>query len=505
MGKDNKWWSSKSSKSKINLSESYEKLKKGKSNTASERKSKDDYDDDDYYHNRNVRYDQYGFRQYTPNKQYSWNPTKWSNFNFNTFYGNEDDNSKLFVKDPISYITPTNSEIRDKLRTIWSQSAIDTVKELSRVVYFKMIDEKDYIAEKYADYDNLSESEQANYTQKKHLYDSIYTQFIPGATPLDQAVAIYHQISKKLKDNEDKGLRRKKGELVEGPEVPLEFAFDRSIYTDPEFNEQVEYNEISKRYKVEIMNHLSIIGDLGSQFKVEKEVDEKIVSFSDMTSKKIMRDYSQVPNIDLYQRLFPNYRLKLLTKDLVVTVPVEKKEKKQKIIMLLDFSGSMQETPKQIWVNALLIDRFKYVMKGEAEVYFSYFTYGEHNLKFKHIKDKQDVIDFWATFSNQPNGGGTDIGGIVEYIKKQIDSKQLHNLPIDLSEERPEILIINDGQDRVNSNAFPYKVNAISLMEFSDELKNLCVKTGGKQVRVKSNNEIRCYSSEGEQLINKAN
>jgi hypothetical protein len=40
----------------------------------------------------------------------------------------------------------------------------------------------------------------------------------------------------------------------------------------------------------------------------------------------------------------------------------------------LDYSGSMNNTPKQIWVNAILIDRFRYVIQGEAEVFFSYFN-----------------------------------------------------------------------------------------------------------------------------------
>ena len=49
--------------------------------------------------------------------------------------------------------------------------------------------------------------------------------------------------------------------------------------------------------------------------------------------------------------------------------------------------------------------------------------------------------------------------------------------------------------------AFPYKVNAISLLQFSDELKGLCVATGGKQVRIESNNKITAYSQDGEQIL----
>jgi uncharacterized protein with von Willebrand factor type A (vWA) domain len=253
---------------------------------------------------------------------------------------------------------------------------------------------------------------------------------------------------------------------------------------------------------MEIMNKISIIGDLGTQFKVEKEVDEKIVANSDQYVKKIMRDYSQFHMIDLYQKMFPNFKSKFLTKDLTVNVPVDRKEQKQKIIILLDYSGSMDYDEKQIWVNAILIDRFRYVMKGEAEVFFSYFVESTGDLEFHHVTNREEVIEFWQMFSNEPDGGNTEIGDIVNYVSDQvINHRRLHNLDIDLSEEKPEILIINDGQDRVHSEKFPYKVNAISLMQFSEELKDLCVATGGKQVRVEENDVVTAYSKQGEQII----
>jgi hypothetical protein len=91
---------------------------------------------------------------------------------------------------------------------------------------------------------------------------------------------------------------------------------------------------------------------------------------------------------------------------------------------------------------------------------------------------------------------------MVNYVADQvINHRRLHNLDIDLSEEKPEILIINDGQDQVHSEKFPYKVNAISLMQFSEELKNLCVATDGKQVRVEENDVVTAYSKQGEQII----
>jgi uncharacterized protein with von Willebrand factor type A (vWA) domain len=199
--------------------------------------------------------------------------------------------------------------------------------------------------------------------------------------------------------------------------------------------------------------------------------------------------------------MFPNFRTKFLTKDLTVNVPVDRKEHKQKIIILLDFSGSMDETEKQIWVNAILIDRLRYVMKEEAEVFFSYFVHNPKNLQFHHLKDRKDVMDFWTWFSNDPDGGTTDIGAMVTSVANDVANHKLGNLTVDLSVEKPEILVINDGQDRVGYDTLPYKVNAISLMDFSDELKSLCVKTGGKQVRVCYDHSVTAYAEEGTTVI----
>jgi uncharacterized protein with von Willebrand factor type A (vWA) domain len=417
-----------------------------------------------------------------------WSRSGWSSYSYTWDFG--DNNDDLVVKDPVTYMTPTASEIRKKVRAP-KQTSIDTIKELARVCYFKMIDEKEYLAEQYADYDNLSDEDKGAISQKKALYDSIYEQYIPGFTPLEQAISIYLKLQNNQKeyankdDQEDDELDMKKG-----------LDFDRNLYSDPDINDQLDLNELSKERKMEIMNHLSLVGQFGSEFKVEKEISEKIVANSDEYATMIMRDYSQIHMMSLMQKVYPNFRSKFLTKDLVVNVPVDRKEQIQKIIIILDFSGSMDYREKQIWVNAILIDRFKYVMKGEAEVFFSYFVHETSDLNFHHIKDREDVIAFWQTFSNDPNGGTTEVGDMVEHISNEIQAGRLCNLDIDLSEEKPEILVINDGQDSINTEKFPYKVNAVSLMEFSDELKDLCLATGGKQIQVTEDLKVFTYSTE---------
>jgi hypothetical protein len=157
----------------------------------------------------------------------------------------------------------------------------------------------------------------------------------------------------------------------------------------------------------------------------------------------------------------------------------------------------MSDDEKQIWVNGILIDRFKYVMEGEAEVFFSYFVDDADDLHFQHITNKEEVIAFWQTFSNRPNGGMTEVGDMVNRIASEISNKKLMNLDIDLSEEMPEILVINDGQDDIHSEKFPYKVNAITLMDNNDGLRDLCLETRGKLIEVDENHKVFANSVEG--------
>lgn len=448
--------------------------------------------EDDYV----SEYDNYsgygsGVKKQSKYSSYTWSPSVWTNYSWGAGAEVEDDNSKLFVKDPVTYLTPTKADIKTKAN-VWLDKSQLTIKELARVCYLKMIDDKEYISQMFSDVDSMSEGELADYENKKSLYDSIFEKFIPGNTPLEQAIAIFRQIS-----NETQQAALRKGPEDEDIDYDSTLNFDRAVYANPEINEQLEFNELSKNRKMDILNKISIVSDLGDEFKVEKEMSEKIVSNSDQYAKKIMRDYAQFSQIELYQKMFPNFATKFLTKDLTVNVPVDRKEQKQKIIILLDYSGSMDEDEKQIWVNAILIDRLRYVMKEEAEVFFSYFVCEPKFLKFHHLKNKQDVMDFWTWFSNNPNGGTTDIGAMVTSIANDVSNCKLGNLNIDLSVEKPEILVINDGQDRVGYDTLPYKVNAISLMEFSSELKNLCVKTGGKQVQVEYTGKVSSYSEEG--------
>jgi hypothetical protein len=181
--------------------------------------------DDDYYGS-------YYAPTYTPKStggwksKYSgggWSKSSWSNFSFCVDF-DSDDVSNLLVKDPVSYITPTSKDIKKKVKAR-KQTSIDMIKELSRLCYFKMIDETDdYLADQYK---NLSEEEFRDYASKKDLYDKVLDQYVPGFTPLEQAIAIY------LKLKESPTGERSNDDDKEA-DTSKTFDFDRSLYSDPD-------------------------------------------------------------------------------------------------------------------------------------------------------------------------------------------------------------------------------------------------------------------------------
>ncbi len=246
-----------------------------------------------------------------------------------------------------------------------------------------------------------------------------------------------------------------------------------------------------------------MVKSLGSEFKIEKEIEEKRASNSHLTSKKMMRDYSELHQVDLYQRLMPTFNTKMLTKELVVTVPVDRTEHKQKIIMLVDYSGSMCTDEKQEWVVAVMVDRLRHAMKEEADVFFSFFVHDTERLQFTHLKDRESVMNFWTTFSTKPSGGDTRLGDMVNHIKNEIEvNHRLQNLNIDLSKDKPEILAINDGQDSVKTTKFTYKTNALTLIDSqNEELKKLCMQNDGKYVFIRSGGEITTFNKGGKQVL----
>jgi hypothetical protein len=451
----------------------------------------------DYGRSAGYRYGSYA-SSYKKKSYSSWDDDfSWGNWG-NWKAADEDDDKDLYIKAHDGYFTPKAQDIEHQLTYHDStKNNKSLIKEMSRYFFYRMIDEKDYFDEKYADETKISEEELPAFQKKQEFYDGLWDKFIPGDTPLEKAIAVFKQ----FKEEQKKQKGKDKGDIDPSKLVSGGIEFHEEIYNDPEYNELLDTNAFSKNIKADILNKISLIRNLGSQFKVEKEIEEKIVSNSSIISKKIMRDYSQMGMLDLYQKMLPTFNLKMLTKDLIVNVPVDKTEHKQKIIMLLDFSGSMSYEEKQEWVTAILVDRLRYAMKEEADIYFSYFVDDPDDLHFTHIYNRETALKFWNTFSHCPNGGDTALGDMVNRIKMEIEEGKLMNLNIDLREDKPEILAINDGQDSVKTNGFVYKTNAISVIDGPNtDLQKLCVSNQGKYVHV-NGKEAKTWSTDGQQTM----
>lgn len=363
----------------------------------------------------------------------SWS---WGSYGSDVFEEEDD----LYIKSHPSYLTPTSTSISWKLEHKEDTAKNRTlIKEFARYFYYRMIDEKDYFEEKYKDPSKLSDEDKAILDAKVKMYDELWDKFIPGVSPLDKAVALYRELQSKQPDDKKEMTEEDMAKSISQVE------FHEEIYKDPIFNELLDMQSLAKNNKMDILNKLSLIKNLGSQFKIEKDIEEKIAHNSRLISKKIMRDYSQIHQVDMYQRLMPHFKSKLLTKDLIINTPIDRTEHKQKIIILVDYSGSMSYPEKQKWVLAILIDRLRYVMKEEAEVFFSFFVNRTQDLRFHHLYNRETALKFWSQFSTSPNGGDTCLGEMINHINNEINvHKRLCNLKIDLSEEKPEVLAIND-------------------------------------------------------------
>ena len=94
------------------------------------------------------------------------------------------------------------------------------------------------------------------------------------------------------------------------------------------------------------------------------------------------------------------------------------------------------------WVLALLADRLKECRKGEAEIFVSKFEshVRQSRYHFYHVYDEKSYKQFINDFEYNRSGD------FINHIQDQIENhKRLHNLNIDLSEDKIEILVINDG------------------------------------------------------------
>jgi len=299
--------------------------------------------EEDYYTNRYSKNKKTGKSSYYNDDGYYKGGGYSSNWNWGNYgsYGlKEDDDKDLYIKNHESYFTPKDADFRQRINySSDTKGNRDLIKEMSRFFYYKMLEDKEYYDDKYKDETRLNEQELAFHQQKKAYYDDLWDKDIPGYSPLEKSLFIFHKLEEQANENAKVGKPKQELSPEELQKAVQQIHVNREDYEDPIFNELLDMNEFSKKKKFKILDKIALIKSLGGEFKIEKETEEKVVSNSNIHAKKIMRDYSQIFNVELYQRLMPDFPIKLLTKNLIVNAPIDRTEHKQKIIFLLDYSG----------------------------------------------------------------------------------------------------------------------------------------------------------------------
>lgn len=432
---------------------------------------------------------------------------------------------QFFVREHDYYYTPHKYNIEFYLR----QRNLDTrnthvCQELARFFYHRMIEDKEYVDEFYTD-ELLSDEYEINKKEfKTNFYNSLWDQYVPGYTPTEKALNLlsFFKREAKKKGKDESKLEEMMGKPQEpgqpdpsgksGPPQPVvedtsyeevfNFIPDEEQFESMTMNKLMdqrrEISDFDKR--MDMLNQVSLVEGFGKSFEIKKTVAEERCDNSEIFAIQRMMNYGELVNAQIHQLILPNFDVKLVTKDLFVKTPIRREVSKQKIIIMVDYSGSMNQHYKQEWVLSILADRLSYCMKEECEIFFSHFltlreladsgtpldsTYNRGGkFPFIHIYDEATAIQFFKTYSTDPSGGDTEIGKIINVVRDEImDNKRLFNLDIDLSQEQPEILVINDGQDSVKTDNLTWKTNAITLYDGRNtELQDLCVKTEGKYI-----------------------
>lgn len=440
----------------------------------------------------------------------------WSWGNYSSLLNSEDsyDKPNDFIKNQKAYITPNEYKIERKVG-YQDQEVYDIIRNFSKFFFARAIDDKEYLNATWLEDSLLNDDEKVYKETWKNIYDKYWDIKVPGDLPLDKAIYVMKEILS------SQGVEKVDPKVIEEWLERNELKIDDEIYSDPIINELMDINEFSKYEKLDILEKLSLMKNFGTNFKIEKEIEPVEVYNNTKSHNRNLRNYNELMRLEPYQYALPSFKFSLARKSLRINHPLKIQEKKQIIIMLVDFSGSMCQLDKQQWVFALIIDRLKYVVKEECELYFSYFlTTADYNknhnirqgyldtsryssgaistnysnkaenyFKFQHVYDKETAVKFLKGLSSLPNGGDTGLGLIVDMIANDISNGHIGGLPVDFNDEhyKPELLAVADGQDTVKTKSFSWKTNAISIEGYNMELEDMCIKNEGTYIDIRGN------------------
>ena len=284
-----------------------------------------------------------------------------------------------------------------------------------------------------------------------------------GNTPLSKAASIVIALSSKeggtgtevddddnntipiFSGKSEKDIEKTSVELKEHVKASLEASESIAKYVTNPDNETPEValcNMTSEQLK--LIENLAV---LRTKSKITSRKNPDVNKIVQMTS------YGQVSKMQsLSSMVLPTFKYRLATKQL--RVKERKNSEKQALILLIDDSGSMCYQPKIAWVKSLILNRLDAVAKGEAELIIAWFVTSIDFGNSVKITTKEQAIafikkDFYGTFG----AGGTNIQNAVREACDCVNKNKFGRHP--LNGIRPQIVVINDGDDDVDKSYKP--------------------------------------------------
>lgn len=282
-----------------------------------------------------------------------------------------------------------------------------------------------------------------------------------GNTPLSKAASIVIALSSKedgtgtevdgdntipiFSGKSEEDIEKTSVELKEHVKASLEASESIAKYVTNPDNETPEValcNMTSEQLNV--IKNLAI---LNTKSKITSKKNPDVNKIVQMTN---YREVSKMQSLS--DMLLPTFKYRLATKQLRIKERIN--SEKQALILLIDDSGSMSYQPKMVWVKSLVLNRLDAVAKGEAELIIAWFVTSIDFGNSVKITTKEQAIEFIKKdFYGLFNAGATNIENAVREacncVKKNKFGRHL------LNGIRPQIVVINDGDDDVNQSYKP--------------------------------------------------
>lgn len=206
----------------------------------------------------------------------------------------------------------------------------------------------------------------------------------------------------------------------------------------------------------------------------------QVIKNPDTYNRQLIQELPDVVGTSPFDAALPTFDFKFATKQLLVRK--RNLGSKHTVIMLLDVSSSMCEAEKVSWVAAVLINRLRAIVNGDASaLYLVPFEAGidvRSTIAYTSPEQASDAIRRIIDVGNphDPYAGCTDVHASVKSIIRCIEIGQIG---VHVIKDKPQIIIVNDGQDSVPPLELNYKVHAIVLGTRNHGLRKMVECSGG--------------------------